>query len=168
MTGDPKFARVRVTLERLTKLYDDLIEVSERKKGALTTLDLEEMRRCTTQEELLSENVRQADVSRRAAIAVLRQDPALRLADESLGGVISAAPEAMQGDLYLLRRGLTERAQRLARVNNLNRALCNQSLTLTNTFIDLYAGRKGVTPATYSARPQSAARHTRAFFDRKA
>lgn len=130
-------------------LLADLLDTGQAKQRALVRFDGAEVASLTQREEALLERAegferRRRELAGRTAAALA--EPAERLNVERIA---ARADAESGGALRAIRASLHEQGRALQRVNRLNRALTEQSLSHVQGFFRIFAGQEGA-DETYS------------------
>ncbi|MCR4315000.1 MAG: flagellar protein FlgN [Planctomycetes bacterium] len=161
--------RLVKALTRLARLYEDLFTACSEEKEGMITLDIDKVRRSLQSQEFILDHIKKADKVRANAMESIAGEPCVKIVgDVTVSKLLPFLPAAQQGEIYALRKNLKDLGERLTKINHINKALCKQSLELTEQYLSIFTGKKAIPPAmTYSARGHEKAIGKRTIVDQQ-
>ena len=130
--------RMKKILHVLASLHGILIRLCEQKRDALVQVDMQALNDVIAEEEKVTSKVHQVEQER---LRLTGQMHNLFFADQkiiSLENMIQYIPEPEKSQLAGLRSRLLKKVKELQAVNEVNKSLCEQSLSTVTYYLNVF------------------------------
>ncbi|MCF6149379.1 MAG: flagellar protein FlgN [Candidatus Kuenenia sp.] len=126
------------TLDRLSVVYDELVELAKTKHNCLISCDIEELETLIYAERNKAELAQLLEEKRQRIMNIYCEKKGLKIKETSITKLIDTIEEPYSNKLRAQADKLTNSIMQLQKLNDMNMALTHHSLEVTEDIIDIF------------------------------